>query len=114
MELQALRYAAMVSRLSFEKVVESHTEYLRRCDRDDNARDSILHFLGLEDTENVVLGDDMRIMLVAADFSREVTTTVLWLNELDLDVRGIGIRPYQLHDRVVVDVYRFSRWTMAS
>jgi hypothetical protein len=104
MELQALRYAAMVSTLSFEKIVESHAEYLRRCGRDDNARDSILHFLGLEDTENLVLGDDVRIMLVAADFSREVTTTVLWLNERDLDIRCIRVRPYQLHDRVLVDV----------
>jgi hypothetical protein len=104
MELQALRYAAMVSTLSFEKIVDSHAEYLRRCARDDNARDSILHFLGLEDTENPVLGDDVRIMLVAADFSREVTTTVLWLNERDLDIRCIRVRPYQLQDRVLVDV----------
>lgn len=104
MELQALRYAAMVSTLRFEKIVECHAEYLQRCGRDDSARDAILHFLGLDDTEDVTLGDDVRILLVAADFSREVTTTVLWLNERDLDIRCIRLRPYHLLDRVLVDV----------
>ena len=104
MELQALRYAAMVSTLRFEKIVECHAVYLRRCGRDDNARDALLHFLGLDDAEEIALGDDVRIVLVAADFSRELTTTVLWLNERDLDIRCIRVRPYQLQDRVLVDV----------
>jgi hypothetical protein len=104
MELQALRYAAMVSTLRFEKIVECHAAHLRRCGRVDNARDALLHFLGLDDTEEIALGDDVRIVLVAADFSRELTTTVLWLNDRDLDIRCIRVRPYQLQDRVLVDV----------
>ena len=104
MDLQALRYAAMVSTLTFENVVESHEGYLRRNGHDDNARDAILQFLGVEDTQELALGDDVRIVLVSADFSRELTTTVLWLNEHDLDIRCIRVRPYQWQGRVLVDV----------
>src|SRR5439155_5361867 len=31
MELQALRYAAMVSTLTFEKLIEAHAQYLAKC-----------------------------------------------------------------------------------
>ena len=34
MDLQALRYAAMVSTLTFEKLVESHAHYLTKCGRE--------------------------------------------------------------------------------
>jgi hypothetical protein len=45
-----------------------------------------------------------RIILVAADFSKEITTTVLWLNDRDLDIRCIRLRPYKTQDRLFLDV----------
>jgi hypothetical protein len=104
MELQALRYAAMVSTLRFDQMVDSHAAYLRRCGRSGDARDAILQFLGWDTAEGRALGDKVRIMLAAADFSRELTTTVLWLNEHDLDICCIRIRPYQLANRMLLDV----------
>ncbi len=105
MDLQALRYAAMVSTLTFEKVVEAHAGYLRRHGNESNdARNAISRFLSVEDTQEMTLGDDVRIILVSADFSREVTSTVLWLNERDLDIRCIRLRPYRWQDRVLVDI----------
>lgn len=43
-------------------------------------------------------------MLVAGDFQREITTTVLWLNERDLDIRCVRMRPYRFQGEVLVDV----------
>lgn len=43
-------------------------------------------------------------MLAAASFSREVTTAVLWLNEHDLDIRCVRLRPYSLRGQVLLDV----------
>src|SRR5947209_2205753 len=37
-ELQALRYAAMVSTITFEQAVDAHAAYLRRAGRDEDAR----------------------------------------------------------------------------
>ena len=48
MDLQALRYAAMVSTLTFEKLVESHAQYLTKYAREEDARSAIIQFLGWE------------------------------------------------------------------
>lgn len=106
MELQALRYAAMVSTLTFEKAVEAHGEYMRRSGDGGDPRRAILQFLGIadDDAREVALSNDVRIILVSADFSRELTTAVLWLNERDLDIRCIRLRPYLWQERVLLDV----------
>src|SRR3954462_2371887 len=44
MELQAIRYAAMVSILTFEKVVDVYANYLRRTGQEIDARTSLLEF----------------------------------------------------------------------
>ena len=46
----------------------------------------------------------MRIILVAADFSKEITTSVLWLNERDLDIRCVRTKPYQNGIETIMDV----------
>jgi hypothetical protein len=46
----------------------------------------------------------VRIILVSADFSKELTTSVMWLNERDLDIRCIRIKPYKDNGRVLIDV----------
>lgn len=43
-------------------------------------------------------------MLASADFSRELTTSVLWLRERDLDIRCVRLLPYQLGSEIVVDI----------
>jgi len=52
-----------------------------------------------------MLGDDVRIILVAADFGLELTTAVLWLTERhDLDITCVRAVPYQLNDRLLLNV----------
>lgn len=43
-------------------------------------------------------------MLVSAEFSKEITTSVIWLNDHGLDIRCVRLRPYALDSRVVLDV----------
>ena len=43
-------------------------------------------------------------MLVSAEFSKEITTSVLWLNEHALDIRCVRLRPYALEARILLDV----------
>lgn len=49
------------------------------------------------------LSGNVRILLVAADFSTELTTAVLWLNKQDLDIRCVRIRPHRLGVDVIID-----------
>jgi hypothetical protein len=42
--------------------------------------------------------------LVSEDFSKELTSAVLWLNERELDIRCIRLRPYQDGKARLIDV----------
>ncbi len=103
MELQAIRYAAMVSSMSFDQLVTAHARYLKEEDARTNAEGAILRFLGWETPEEKSLSDDVRIILVSANFSIELTTAVLWLNDRDLDITCFRMRPYRLQDQVLID-----------
>lgn len=104
MELQAVRYAAMVSTMTFEQVVRVYTDFLQRSGSAIDARESLLDFLGWEEPNEDQFGQDVRIVLVSAEFSKELTTAVLWLNERGLDIRCVRIKPYADNGRVLVDV----------
>jgi hypothetical protein len=104
MDLQALRYAAMVSTMTFQDAVESRLRFLAKHDATQDARASILNFLDWSSPEENAFAEDVRIVLASADFSRELTTSVLWLNQRDIDVRCVRIRPYRLADEVVLDI----------
>jgi hypothetical protein len=104
MELQAIRYAAMVSAMSFSKAVEVYARYLKLNNQEEDAESSVLQFLDWDVPNEETFGQDVRIVLVSAEFSKEITTSVLWLNEHDLDVRCVRLRPYRLDSRVLLDV----------
>ncbi len=48
MELQALRYAAMVSTLTFGEATEIHKKYLLSINCQDDPKNKLLEFLGWE------------------------------------------------------------------
>ena len=105
MELQAIRYAAMVSALGFDDVVEIFDEFLRKHERNENARELIhSHVEGSEDEVEAAVGGDVRIVLVSQDFGKEITTAVLWLNEQGLDIRCVRLHPYSFGDRIIFDI----------
>src|SRR5258708_19051266 len=55
--------------------------------------------------DEAVISRDVRILLAAADFGREITTTVLWLNDVyGTDIRCVRLSPYRLGDRLLLDV----------
>lgn len=101
MDLQAVRYAAMVSTLSFRQAVETHARFLNS--EATTAEAAILDFLGeVEPPEN--FGKSVRIILVSPGFSPELTTAVIWLNSRGLQIRCIRIRPYKLDQRTLLDI----------
>lgn len=104
MELQALRYAAMISALTFERVVEVFGEYLLRFGSQRDPRAVILDHLGWESPEDGEFATLVRLVLASADFSKELTTAVLWLNEQGLDIRCVRLTPYRLDEAMLVNV----------
>ncbi len=104
MELQAIRYAAMVSTMRFEQAVQAYESYLKSIGSTLDARSSLLTHLGWEIPDENKFGKAVRIVLASAEFSKELTTAVLWLNEHDLDIRCVRIKPYQLEGKLLADV----------
>lgn len=109
MELQALRYAAMVSVMTFEQAVATLARHRDRAAPDEEgARKTILDHLGWREPDETAFAGKVRIILAAADFGREITTTVLWLRDAyGMDIRCTRLRPHRLDDgRVLLDVQR--------
>lgn len=104
MELQAIRYAAMVSTMTFAKVVSVHADYLKVHGKDGDAEAAILDFLGWDEPNLEEFAQDVRIILASAEFSKELTTSVMWLNQRDMDIRCIRLKPYRLAERLLLDV----------
>src|SRR5262249_9436851 len=105
MELQAIRYASMVSAMTFERAVQIHAAFLSSIAEDPaKAESRLLDFLDWAEPDEEAFAADSRIILVSADFSKELTTSVLWLIDHGLDVRCIRMRPHRDGERTLVDV----------
>lgn len=104
MELQAIRYAAMVSRMLFNDVVETFQAYLNKSAPGTDARSTIKDFLQIDPPRDEDEVNDPRIVLVSADFAKELTTAVLWLREWDIDIRCVRVKPYEDGDGIVLEV----------
>lgn len=99
MELQALRYAAMVARMTFDQLVDTHARFKSSLHPDeDAARSAILEFLGWAAPDEDQLAQDVRIVLASANFGKELTTAVLWLNERGIDIRCVRLKPHRMKD----------------
>lgn len=104
MELQSIRYAAMVSAMTFETAVDTFEDYLRQLGRDEDAEETILEFLGWDEPNEDEFAQDVRILLASAEFSKELTTSVMWLNERGLNITCMRLKPYRDGDRLLLDV----------
>ncbi|WP_088049420.1 PDDEXK family nuclease [Virgibacillus dakarensis] len=104
MELQALRYAAMVSALTFKKVIDIYQKFLLDNKIDGDAETNLLKFLNWEAPQEEEFALNVRIVLVSSDFSKELTTTIIWLSEYGLDIRCVSIVPYKNDGKIFIDV----------
>lgn len=105
MELQALRYAAMISTMTFADVVDSFSSFLAKQGREDeDAEEILLKHLGWDEPDEESFAQDVKIVLASADFSKELTTSAMWLNERGLDITCVRLKPYRLDDRILLDV----------
>ncbi|GMU40999.1 MAG: hypothetical protein AMXMBFR23_18650 [Chloroflexota bacterium] len=103
MELQALRYAAMVANMTFEQLVEAHADYLARRKIDADARIRLLEHPPIDPQKPEVDSSRPRIVLVSGGFSPELTTSVLWLNERDLDIRCVRVQLFKVAGQTILD-----------
>ena len=115
MDLQAIRYAAMVANMTYEQVVENFQTYLERRATDslevaeDAAENKIReHLPNSEDASQPVSTEIPRIILASENFSKELTTCVLWLNDSwlsseRLDIKCVRLQLHRFGEDILLD-----------
>ncbi len=103
---QALKYASYCSTLSKSQVAEIFQKYLDKTNPGQDARALICGFLEQEDFGDVVLnpGNDQRLILVAANFRKEVTSTVLWLLKHRVLVKCFRATPFMDAGQIFLNI----------
>lgn len=103
-DLQAIRYAAMVSSMTVDVLVPYYIAYRKKyydeSITEGEAKDQIVEFV--ETDSFTELSNKPRIILCSEGFSQEITATVLWLRDSDIDISCVKITPYRLDDKVVI------------
>jgi hypothetical protein len=103
-DLQAIRYAAMVSSMTVEVLIPYYIAYRKKYYdetlSEGEAQDQIVEFV--ESDSFTELSSKPRIILCSEGFSQEITATVLWLRESDIDISCVKITPYKIDDKVII------------
>jgi hypothetical protein len=93
---QALKYASYCSSLSKESIRSIFQEYLDKSGPGKDAKKILAEFLNAGDYDEIALnkGSTQRIVLIAANFRKEVTSTVLWLLSFKLRIQCFRVKPW--------------------
>ncbi len=103
MDLQAIRYAAMVANMTLGQVIDAHRWYRRERKMNGDADASIRAHLGPDEAGTRISTANPRIILVSANFSKELTTSVLWLNQREMDITCIKLQPYRSENGLLLE-----------
>lgn len=103
---QALKYTAYVSSLTKAQIIDIFQQYLDRHMGGGNAARLICEFLEVDELDEVVLnpGHSQRLIFIAANFRKEVTSTVLWLREHQIDARCFKVTPFVFGAELLLDI----------
>jgi len=113
---QALKYASYCASLTKAQIVEIYQQYLDRYEpvtgevdplnAPVSASGRICEFLDAPDLDELKLnpGNSQRIMLVAANFRKEVTSTALWLLGQGISIACFKITPYSLGEQLLINI----------
>jgi hypothetical protein len=91
---QALKYTSYCSTLKNDEIIKMFQQYLDSCGEEKDAKEVLLEFLEIDESELLLNDKDQRMILVANEFRKEVTSTVLWLLDHEINVQCFRATPY--------------------
>lgn len=101
---QSLKYASYCSSLTSQGIEDIFDDYLQKYGNGARANQLLVDFFEDEDyKEKLNLGNSQRIIMVAAEFRKEVTSTVLWLFNFGLKIQCFKVAPYKLGEKFLLD-----------
>lgn len=103
-ELQAIRYSAMISKLTFDQLVTAHQNYLNKNNINESAFENLIDFFDWSEPDEDKFGQEVKIVIMSADFSAELTTSVIWLRDFGIDISCVRMRPYENDGETLINV----------
>jgi hypothetical protein len=103
---QVLKYASYCSSLSKQNIKNIYQEYLTRQGSKESAEEKLSEFFDNKEFEELQLnkGLTQRIILVAGNFRKEVTSTVLWLMNYKLRIQCFKVTPFQYLEQLFLNI----------
>lgn len=100
---QAIKYVSYCSSLTQEEIFDIYASYLMK--PKEEAKKMILSFLEVEDFDDIDINPEntQRMVFVAANFRKEVTSSVLWLRNFGIDIKCIKVSPYMYNGKLMVE-----------
>jgi hypothetical protein len=102
---QVLKYASYCSTLTKENIRNIFQEYLDK-NGGGQATEKLSEFFDDTDYEDIALNQrqSQRIMMVAGNYRKEVTSTVLWLMNFKLSIQCFKASIFSLGEELILDV----------
>ncbi|MEX0596108.1 MAG: hypothetical protein WD512_06360, partial [Candidatus Paceibacterota bacterium] len=102
---QVLKYSSYCSTLNASQIVSIYNQYLHKTGSTDTAEELLEEFLETEDyKEKLNIGNSQRIMMIAGEFRKEVTSTVLWLLNYGLRIQCFKATPFNLNEQLFLNM----------
>lgn len=101
---QAIKYASYCSSLSKQQIIDIYQKYLAGSSK--NAVEQLLEFFdNVDDISELEINKDnsQRIFFVAANFRKEVTSSVLWLANFGLNIKCFKVTPFKFGEKILID-----------
>lgn len=102
---QVLKYVSYCSTLSKQQIKEIYQAYLDKSSAAKNAEENVVEFFSGKPFSEISLNEnDQRMILVAGNFRKEVTSTVMWMLNHDIKVQCFRVIPYEYNSQVLLDM----------
>ena len=96
---QAIKYASYCASLTKEQIIGIYADYLKT--NVESAKEKLNQFFNNFDNLELNRDNSQRIILVAANFRPEVTSSVMWLISSGIKIRCIQIKLFKLRNDIL-------------
>ena len=110
---QIIKYSSYVSVFTKEDVIKIYQEYLDNKNKntenneEKDAEERLRSFFGIDDLEELILNEgdiSQRLILVANNFRKEITSSVLWLSKFGLKIQCIKATPFLSGNKTILNM----------
>jgi len=103
---QVLKYVSYCSSLSKQNIIDIYQQYLNKWSNSKNAEENLTDFFQNTELQELKLnqGSSQRIILIAANFRKEVTSTILWLLNYKIRAQCFKVTPYKHDSQLYLDI----------